>query len=103
MLFYNILGTLVKRVCIPLIRAIIRWPHDSDDLTKVHAVKELAVVNPWISMLIDMDPTGIESFAVILKNIFRWDKVRGVVNVHDGQPSELKNFCNMILDFTENK
>jgi len=102
MLFLE-LGTLVKRVCVPLIRAIIMHPNEETNMYKVHAVRELTVVNPWISMQIDIEPTGIEDFAQTVKKIFKWNTKRGLLNPHDGMPTEMKEWCQDLLNMKEVK
>jgi len=67
--------TLVRRISVPLIRAILLWPHELS-VSKLSAVRELTRANPWISLKIDRNPKDIETFAQDVKKTFGWKKSR---------------------------
>jgi len=78
-------GALIKRVSVPLIRAIVLWPNNNIEHCRIDAVKELTIVNPWIAIRINMEQQGLENFANVVKRIFNWNKKKG-----DSRESKLK-------------
>jgi len=71
-------GALIKRVSVPLIRAIVLWPNNNIEHCRIDAVKELTIVNPWIAIRINMEQQGLENFANVVKRIFNWNKKKGI-------------------------
>jgi len=93
--------TLVRRVSVPLIRAILLWPHEPS-VPKLSAVKELTRVNPWISLKIDRDPQGLEAFAQAVKNLFGWEK-RGFIFKNNGQQYDISKFFDQVFDIVDDR